>query len=58
MPRQQSPLTFRCSVEELKLFNEAAAALKVSRSSLIKKSTLATIALMQDEGVLALSNAA
>jgi hypothetical protein len=38
----------------LQLFNEAAAALKVSRSSLIKKSTLENIALLQDEGLLAL----
>jgi hypothetical protein len=42
----------------LQLFNEAAAALKVSRSSLIKRSTLETIALLQDEGLLALPIAA
>ena len=54
MPQLRSPLTFRCSSAELQLFNEAAAALKVSRSSLIKRSTLETIALMQDEGLLAL----
>jgi len=54
MSQLRSPLTFRCTTEELKLFNEAAAALKVSRSSLIKKSTLETIALLQDEGLLAL----
>jgi len=58
MPQPRSPLTFRCSVEELKLFNAAAAALKVSRSSLIKQSTLETIALLQNEGLVTLSNAA
>lgn len=58
MSQLKSPLTFRCSAAELQLFNEAATALKVSRSSLIKKSTLETIASLQDEGLLALSNAA